>query len=145
MGHVFNDMCAAMGFTYQLIFYHNVLGFESFLAGVLMAIGQLADGLSTVFVGIFSDGGGNFWLCNRYGNRKSWHLIGTVCVAFSFPFIFLPCVNCEDSSEYAQMIYYSAFTIILQFGWASVQLSHLAMIPDLSSCKIEHTLLTSIR
>ena len=145
LGHVHNDMCAAMWFTYLLIYFHKVLGFENVLAGALLAIGQLADGLSTVIVGIFSDRGGDVWLCYRYGNRKSWHLVGTACVAFSFPFVFMPCINCEDASNYTQMVYYTVFIIILQFGWASVQLSHLAMIPELTSCEHEYTLLTSIR
>ena len=50
MGHVLNDMCAAMWFTYLLIFFHKVLGFETVFAGALLAIGQLADGIGTVFV-----------------------------------------------------------------------------------------------
>ena len=127
----------------------TILGFEHIMAGVLLTIGQVADGISTVFVGFFSDRGDNFWLCNRYGNRKSWHLIGTLCVLFSFLFIFLPCINChgppENPSTSAQMVYYSAFIIIFQFGWAAVQISHLAMIPDLTSCQNEYTSLTSIR
>ena len=145
VGHVLNDMCAAMWFTYLLIFFHNVVGFDNIYAGALLAIGQLADGISTVFVGIFSDRSGDYWMCNRYGNRKSWHLIGTVCVVLSFPFIFHPCINCEDASQSAQMVYYAAFIIILQFGWAAVQLSHLAMIPELTSSESEYTLLTSVR
>ena len=144
-GHVLNDMCAAMWFTYLLIYFHRVLGFPHILAGVLLTIGQFADGISTVFVGVFSDKGDNFRLCNQYGNRKSWHLVGTACVILSFPFIFLPCLNCEESSYEAQMVYYSAFIIIFQFGWAAVQISHLAMIPDLTSCENEYTTLTSIR
>ena len=145
MGHIFNDMCAAMGFTYSLIFFQKVLGFETFLAGIFMAIGQLADGLSTIFVGIVSDKQDVFWLCTRYGNRKTWHLIGTACVALTFPFIFMPCINCENSSSIIQMVYYCGFLIVLQFGWASVQISHLAMIPELVTSEDEHTLLTSIR
>ena len=145
MGHVFNDMCAAMGFTYSLIFFQKVLGFESFYAGIFMAIGQLADGISTVLVGIFSDKKDLFCLCVRYGNRKSWHLIGTLCVVFTFPFVFMPCLNCENSSQQIKMVYYCAFCIVLQFGFSSVQISHLALIPELTSNENEHTLLTSIR
>ena len=55
--------------------------------------GQIADGLSTLFVGFFMDAGDNFWLCNRYGKRKSWHLVGTLCVLAAFPFIFMPCIG----------------------------------------------------
>jgi Na+/melibiose symporter-like transporter len=145
MGHVFNDMCGAMGFTYSLIFFQKVLGFSSFDAGIFMAIGQLADGLSTVLVGILSDNKNLFWLCTRYGNRKAWHLVGTIIVVLTFPFIFMKCLNCEDSSQQIKMVYYSAFVVVLQFGWASVQISHLALIPELTSNENEQTLLTSIR
>ena len=31
------------------------------------------------------------------------------------------------------MVYYSVFIVIFQFGWAGVQISHLALIPDLTS------------
>ena len=57
----------------------------------------------------------------KYGQKKSWHLVGLVCVLISFPFIFLPCIGCSGSDEWAQLIYYSAFAIIFQFGWASMQ------------------------
>ena len=147
MGHVLNDMCASMWFTYLLIFFHNVLGFEHLIAGALLTIGQFADGLSTLFVGFGSDNhcGSNLLMCNRYGKRKTWHLIGTICVLLSFAFIFSPCVYCSNASEHIQMVYYSMFIIIFQFGWAAVQISHLAMIPDITSCKNENTGLTSIR
>ena len=70
---------------------------------------------------------------------------GTFCVLGSFPFIFLPCMNCEGSHQWAQILYYSAFVIIFQFGWASVQISHLSMIPDLTPNEHERTELTAIR
>ena len=78
--------------------------------------GQIADGLSTLFVGYFSDDGDDLWLCYKYGKRKSWHLIGTLCVVVSFPFIFLPCVGCSDADDYAQLVYYAAFVVIFQVG-----------------------------
>ena len=145
LGHIFNDMCAAMGFTYSLIFFQKVLGFDSFFAGIFMAIGQLADGIVTVLVGVLSDKKDLFKCCISYGNRKSWHLMGTICVAIAFPFIFMPCINCENESQEIKLVYYSCFSIVLMFGFASVQISHLAMIPELAFTLNEKTLLTSIR
>ena len=58
------------------------------MAGYLLLIGQLTDGLATPFVGIESDRVG--LLGRLYGKRKSWHLFGTVCVVLSFIFIFTP-------------------------------------------------------
>ena len=139
LGHIFNDMVGAMGFTYSLIFFQKVIGFNSFFAGIFMAIGQLADGIATVLVGVLSDKKDLFKCFIRFGNRNSWHLMGTVCVAISFPFIRMPCINCENESQEIKLVYYSGLCLILMFGFASVQISHLAMIPD------EKTLLTSIR
>ncbi|KAL1517303.1 hypothetical protein ABEB36_001084 [Hypothenemus hampei] len=144
MGHILNDVCASMWFTYLLVFMHLVLGFNNTEAGTLLLVGQVIDGLSTPFVGYFSDEGDNFWIC-RYGKRKAWHLIGTICVIFTFPFIFSPCVTCENSSKWSQMLYYSMFIVIFQFGWAAVQISHLSLIPEISPNEHDRTKLTAIR
>ena len=144
-GHVFNDMCASMWFTYLLIFFHNVLGIRHVIAGALLTLGQVVDGLSTLIIGFVSDRTTNFYFCNRYGNRKAWHLIGTFCVLFSFAFIFSPCIYCVEAPENVHIAYYAGFIVVFQFGWAAVQVSHLAMIPELTSCQNEYTSLTSIR
>lgn len=70
---------------------------------------------------------------------------GTVCVLASFPFIFLPCISCEGSHQWAQLLYYSAFVVVFQFGWASTQISHLSLIPHLSPHEDERTQLAAIR
>ncbi|GLH01281.1 Major facilitator superfamily domain-containing protein 12 [Gryllus bimaculatus] len=144
IGHVLNDVCASMWFTYLLVYFHFVLQFDSILSGIVLLVGQVADALATPFVGIQSDITDGFWLC-KYGRRKSWHLVGTLCVLGSFPFIFSSCIHCENSDHWAQLIYYSSFVIIFQFGWASVQISHLSLIPDLTPCEHERTSLTAIR
>jgi len=145
LGHVMNDMCASMWFTYLLLYFHKVIEFDNIYAGVLLFIGQIADGISTVFVGIYSDSGDDFWLCNRLGQRKAWHLIGCVCVFFSFPFIFSSFSAITDTHDYAQLFYYAMFVIIFQFGWAATQISHLAAIPDLAENQNERTGLTAWR
>jgi len=84
-------------------------------------------------------------LCIRYGKRKSWHMVGTFCVLASFPFIFLGCIGCADADQSAQLVYFVAFVVVFQFGWAATQISHLSMIPDLTPCQNERTGLTAIR
>lgn len=145
VGHVFNDLCASMWFTYLLVFYQNVLQFSNTMAGLILLVGQLADGISTPIVGIFSDKENKIPLCARYGRRKIWHLIGTILVFVSFPFIFNVCIGCEEADEWAQFGYYCIFVIVFQFGWACVQISHLALIPDLTTRKSQRTELNSIR
>lgn len=75
VGHILNDVCASLWFTYLLVFYHLVLEFSASQAGNLMLIGQIVDALSTPFVGYHSDRtNNNFSL--KYGKRKLWHLFG---------------------------------------------------------------------
>ena len=136
VGHVLNDVCAAIWFSYFLVYMHYVNRFHTTIAGVLLLIGQTADAIATPFVGIESDKDSDWWIC-KYGRRKSWHLLGTICVLISFPFLFNKCIECESSHESAQMVYYSAFIVVFQFGWAAVQISHLSLIPDLTPFSCE--------
>uniref|UniRef100_A0A3B4Z8T2 Major facilitator superfamily domain-containing protein 12 n=1 Tax=Stegastes partitus TaxID=144197 RepID=A0A3B4Z8T2_9TELE len=139
-GHFLNDLCASMWFTYLLVFQHSVLGLQSTSAGVMLLIGQVADGVCTPLVGYESDRTAGSL---RHGKRKTWHLLGTVCVCVSFPFIFMPCLTCGDGApQWAQILYFSPFIIIFQFGWAATQISHLSLIPELvsrESAKVELT------
>ncbi len=49
----FSDLCAAVWFSYTLIFFQ--LQFKSNIAGVLILLGQVADAIATPFVGFESD------------------------------------------------------------------------------------------
>ncbi|TSK49629.1 Major facilitator superfamily domain-containing protein 12 [Bagarius yarrelli] len=129
VGHFLNDLCASMWFTYLLVYYHSVLGFQNSYAGVLLLVGQIADGVCTPLVGYESDKTAGF---RNYGKRKTWHLIGTVSVIISFPFIFSQCIGCNEyTPQWASLIYFIPFIIIFQFGWAATQISHLSLIPEL--------------
>ena len=71
-GHILNDLCASMWFTYLLLFFHKVLQFDNLYSGVILTSGQIADGLSTVFVGYFSDQGDDLRLCIRFIEFSLW-------------------------------------------------------------------------
>uniref|UniRef100_A0A7N8XCH3 Uncharacterized protein n=1 Tax=Mastacembelus armatus TaxID=205130 RepID=A0A7N8XCH3_9TELE len=73
MGHFLNDLCASMWFTYLLVYLHSVLGFQSTYAGVMLLIGQIADGFCTPLIGYKSDRTSGL---PRIGKRKTWHLLG---------------------------------------------------------------------
>lgn len=140
VGHVFNDMCASMWFTYLVLFYHKVVLLGNTYAGMLILIGQVADALATPIIG---------FLCDkthvRYGRRKLWHLIGTIMVAVSLFFIWHNCLGCQHSRLWIKMVYFSIPIVIFQIGWASVQISHLSLIPELTDDKNERVGLNAIR
>ena len=141
VGHVLNDLCASMWFSYTLLYMHKVAALNTVNAGLLILIGQIADAVATPFVGFESDRSSSV----KYGRRKSWHLLGVICVATTFPFIFHLCINCIDVSQNLLLLYYAPFIIIFQFGWASTQISHLALIPELTVCQQGKVELNAIR
>ncbi len=146
VGHVFNDLCASMWFTYLVLFYHKVVELDNVYAGMLILVGQVADAAATPIIGL---------LCDkthvRYGRRKLWHLIGTSMVAVSLFFIWHTCLVCPVSHLVGgnllvlKMVYFSIPIIVFQFGWASVQISHLSLIPELTNDKNERVGLNAIR
>ncbi|XP_035026846.1 major facilitator superfamily domain-containing protein 12 [Hippoglossus stenolepis] len=143
LGHVLNDLCASMWFTYLLVFYHSVLGFRNTNAGVLLLVGQVADALSTPLIGYESDRNPG---CGNYGRRKTWHLVGTVSVVLSFAFIFNQCLGCNSlTPQWVSLTYFIPFIIVFQFGWAATQISHLSLIPELVTCEHAKVELTAYR
>ncbi|KAM6216690.1 major facilitator superfamily domain-containing protein 12 [Rhynchocyon petersi] len=144
VGHFLNDLCASMWFTYLLLYLHSVRAYSSRGAGLLLLLGQVADGLCTPLVGYEADRAAG--RCARCGPRKAWHLVGTVCVLLSFPFIFSPCLGCGPSTpEWAALLYYGPFIVIFQFGWAATQIAHLSLIPELVTNDQEKVELTALR
>lgn len=144
VGHFLNDLCASMWFTYLLLYLHSVRAYSSRGAGLLLLLGQVADGLCTPLVGYEADRAAG--RCARYGPRKAWHLVGTVCVLLSFPFIFSPCLGCGAATpEPAALLYYGPFVVVFQFGWAATQVAHLSLIPELVSSDHEKVELTALR
>uniref|UniRef100_A0A0N5AFJ7 Major facilitator superfamily domain-containing protein 12 n=1 Tax=Syphacia muris TaxID=451379 RepID=A0A0N5AFJ7_9BILA len=162
-GHFYNDLCASMWFTYLMIFLENVLGFRSSISGLLMLIGQIVDAVCNPLVGIASDSSLlPAWFERRVGKRTSWHVIGTICVTISFPFVFNQCpVFNKDNSEWWCFGWFVLFIAIFQFGWSAVQtpstatdsvsslhqfqIAHLALIPELTQSPCRRATLSSLR
>ncbi|XP_026941374.1 major facilitator superfamily domain-containing protein 12 isoform X6 [Sagmatias obliquidens] len=144
VGHFLNDLCASMWFTYLLLYLHSVRAYSSRGAGLLLLLGQVADGLCTPLVGFEVDRAAG--RCARFGPRKAWHLVGTICVLLSFPFIFSPCLGCNATTpEWVALLYYGPFIVIFQFGWAATQIAHLSLIPELVTNDHEKVELTALR
>ncbi|XP_018043899.1 PREDICTED: major facilitator superfamily domain-containing protein 12-like [Atta colombica] len=133
LGHVFNDLAAAIWFSYTLIYLQRVALLEPIVAGALLLLGQVIDAIMTPIFG---------FLIDHYCKKKIWHIIGSVMVTLSFPVIFGGFVN--SFTTVAMLLYIISITIF-QMGWAAVQISHLSMIPSLTNSVLARTDLTAIR
>lgn len=114
--------------------------------------GQVVDALATPVAG---------WAVDKFGCRKRWHFagkrvekpkeasnnhhcLGTLLVTVSFPLVFTVCTACEDN-ELATIAYYTISILLFQIGWATVQISHLSIIPKLTLSDSYRSELTAIR
>ena len=126
-GHFMSVMAIAMWFPYNVSFYEKVVGLTPKSTGTIILIAQVVGAISTPFVGLWSDQ----CTCN-YGRRKIFILIGTIAVAAPFLFMWHECLGCHDTPEPYQVLYFSSFAVVFQFGWAAVQISQLSLIPELT-------------
>jgi len=70
---------------------------------------------------------------------------GTAAVSVSFPLIFLRCFACTDDGMWGHLLYYAPFIAIFQFGWACVQIAHMALMSQLTQDKSQQTELSGLR
>lgn len=132
-GHVLNDLCATIWFSYTLLYLKDVASFP-IAAGPLLMLGQLADAAFTAIIGCLTD---------LYSTKRNWHLMGSALVALSFPLIFI--LHRELLPYWACMFYLAFMIVLFQCGWATVQISHLSILPELASNEKERSELNAIR
>lgn len=135
-GHIFNDLCAGIWFSYTLLFLQKAIQIKSSEAGALVMLGQMVDAIATLVIGYFAD---------RFLTKHKWHIIGTCLVFISFPLIFSICPACKNGPIWWQPTYYSLVILLFQFSWPIVQVSHLALIPEISKTRKDRADLTAIR
>lgn len=99
-------------------------------------MGQIGDAVATPLVGYLSD---------KFGTKRKWHLLGSLLVLVTFPLIFAICPFCDSMPTWWKYFYFSIIILIFQFGWPIVQITHLAMIPELSRTKRDRSDLTGVK
>lgn len=151
VGHVLNDLCAACWFSYLLLYLQQVQQLSGAQAGAVLFAGQIADALATPIVGLGSDATKRGLPSLGLGRRKIWNAGGVVLVCVSFFGLFGICAACllsppgrPPSSEVKTAVFALA-AALFNFGWAAVQVSHMAMVPELTTDESERILLNSAR
>jgi len=130
-GHVINVLAVSMWFPYNVTFFQKVLLLPPKDTGTIILIAQAVGAICTPFVGLWSDQ----TRCRYPGRRKIFHLIGVGAIACSFFFVWHECLGCSEVSDGYKVLYYASFAIVYQFGWTSVQIAQLSLIPELTNDK----------
>ena len=141
VGHVLNDMAAAVWFSYLLLYLQEAEGLSGTQAGAVMFAGQLADALATPLVGIASDASRG---CFGLGRRKAWNAVGVAIVAFNF-FLMFGSLLPRDLGTTGKAAALGMFAALFNVGWAAVQVSHMALVPELTRSEGMRVVLNSAR
>lgn len=139
VGHILNDLAANVWFSYLIIYLTKVARLSNSDTGLVAMLGQVTDGICTPVTAILNDK----TVC-RYGRRKIWHLVGSLCVSLSFPLLFARLLG-DEASDSLKLGYYIGVAAVFQFGWGCVQISHLSLIPEIAVRESEKVELNAIR
>jgi Na+/melibiose symporter-like transporter len=130
IGHLNNDLCAAMWFVYLTWYVNNVVGLSSTVSGLVLLSGQITDGITTPTVGYLSDK-----LSCPGGKRNFWYYFGfsfvnvTFLAIFTDPPFFGEAPNINTTFQNA---WYLTMPAIFNIAWASVQVAHLSIVNGLT-------------
>ena len=69
--------------------------------------------------------------------------MGAIINLLSYPFLFMPAIGLKSEREIT--FYYLIFSVFWNFGWCINQISHLAMIPEITPNEHDRMTLSSIR
>jgi len=125
-------------FPYASAFYAKVLQLGASEVGTIFLVAQISGGIFAPMMGIISD----LTRCPLYGSRKFFHLLGLVAFVGSFFFLWHDCFGCGDRFR---TTFYSSFTVVFEFGFMTMQITQLALLPELASTKQSKVELNSIR
>lgn len=141
IGHVFNDLVSACWFFYFSYYMVYIIEVGEDRSGYIMLAGQIFDGIGTLLSGILSD-----QTKSRFGKRTPWFFFGTIAVTITYLIIYQGCLICDEStSPTVEFIYLIISPCIFNVGWASVQVSHMALLPSLTLSKQKQEKMTRLR
>lgn len=125
IGHLNNDLCAAIWFNYLTYYVNKVVGLSDEVSGLCLLSGQITDGITTPLVGLASD------KCSCPGGRRNfWYYFG-----FSFVNLTFLCIFTDPTIEWsasARNVWYLVMPAIFNVGWASVQIAHMSIVNALT-------------
>lgn len=137
IGHFSNDLCAAGWFFFFTFYLKYVIKMDGGTIGLVMLAGQIADGTSTLIVGLISD------KCKTpLGIRTPWYIIGTIITLPCFLGIFISPLGVADPKyepgqadptiTTGKIVYYIVMASLFNMGWACVLIANMSVVNSLT-------------
>jgi glycoside/pentoside/hexuronide:cation symporter, GPH family len=134
---------ANISIFFLLVFFTNVAGIPAGLAGSILMIGKIWDGVNDPIVGMLTDKTKS----RRWGRRLPWILYGAVPfgIFFFLQWIVPPFGTDSNGNIWGLFWYYVGIGILSQTFYTVVNLPYTAMTPELTQDYDERTNLNSFR
>lgn len=129
-GHILNNLTSSVWYSYALLYFQDVVGLSATTAGMIFCISQIIMAASSLVISFGHDK--RMWKpFSPYGRRKAWHIIGSAGVLFSWPFIFIPCLFCEDHSSNVLLgAYYLLAAALYSISWPLAEVSYYSLMTE---------------
>ncbi|XP_022788005.1 major facilitator superfamily domain-containing protein 12-like isoform X2 [Stylophora pistillata] len=130
-GHILNNLTSSLWYSYALLYFQHVVGMSAVSAGIIFFISQTLMAGSSLVITLGHDK--RLWKpFSPYGRRKAWHIIGSAGVLFSWPFIFIPCLFCEDHSSNVTLgAYYLLSVALFSISWPLAEDSYYSLMTEI--------------
>ncbi|MEO0409053.1 MAG: MFS transporter, partial [Cyanobacteria bacterium P01_A01_bin.135] len=120
-----------------LAFLTNVAGLSPALAGTVLLVGKIWDGINDPMVGFLSDR-----TRSRWGRRHVWMLFGSIPFGVSFMLMWLVP---GFEQPWLKFAYYLVVSMVFFTTYTAVNLPYAALTPELTQDYDERTTLSSFR
>ena len=147
LGNILNEILLYMYLSFSIIFLMQVIGLSASQAGLAMLIGQITDAFTSPITGFLGDRVQIPFISKKLGQRKTWHLVGTVMMAGGLPLLFNRCLVCNDYQgvSWLQPFYYYCIMVIINAACNILEINHLSITFTAAGTVQEGAALTAIR
>lgn len=127
---------------FLLYFFTEVARLPPGLAGSILLIGKISDGINDPIIGYLSDRTES----KRWGRRHSWMFYGALPfgILFFLQWVVPPLGN-PETNPWPLVLYYIAIGILFNLAYTAVNLPYTALTPELTQNYDERTKLNSFR
>lgn len=147
VGHVFNDLFRHLYMSFEIVFLMQVVELPAFQAGMILLITQIVEAFFSLLIGYLCDRVDIPLISKRMGRRKSWHLVGTLLMALTLPFLYNKCLLCSNHKTvgWAQFAYYVSISVAGNVSFSVVEINHLSVISAVARTLQEGMAVNAIR
>ena len=147
VGHVFNDLFRHLYMSFEIGFLMHVVELPAFQAGMILLITQIVEAFFSLLIGYLCDRVDIPLISKRMGRRKSWHLVGTLFMALTLPFLYNKCLLCSNHKTvgWAQFAYYVCISVAGNVSFSVVEINHLSVISAVARTLQEGMAVNAIR